>query len=381
MIYFGYMKIPPFKKKPIRMYVFLGLHLLFAEGIIVSASLSRQATEWMNETASAVFNNTMNFFKRVKAIYPEKIEVGEHQRNIYSYCFNDGKYHIKNGEHFNIEIKETFADGVDDSLKFKKLNTRTSYNDPHYFEYSFDTSRECLTIFPFKAHNDNYITLTIPESDKSVKIEFDIIDGFVPEEEHIYVSNSNPKIGSSFYIKSLYLEAYHDKIIEDGYVFNVLQDSVAGGNYYSKHDSNTFYNAPMAELHTLNYLDLSSHRYISDDPNIYIDEINGIIKINEGATPGLHKITSTLGGEVQFTVNNEHACDINIDKLTVKETKDYVCPGQDNSGYIGQVITLNNSEILIDHALIAKSGDENICLANVKPSLSSGAFNAMCRPI
>ena len=370
------MKIPSFKKRPVRMYVFLGLHLIFTAGIIVSASLSRQATEWMNEVAGAVYNNTMNFFKGVKAEYPESIELGEHRKNFYSYCFDDGKYHLKTGVDFFIEVKETFKEGADESLKYKNLNIRASYNDPRYFEYNLDTSRGYLSIIPYKAHKDNYITLTIPESNKSVKIEFDIIDSFVPEKEYMYVSNANPKIGSSFYIKSLFLEPYHDKIVGDGYKFNVLQDSVAGGNYYSKHDSNTFYNIPLSEMHILDYLDLSGHSYTSDDPNIYIDKENGTIKINEGATPGEHKITSSYGAEVSFTVSSKHLSDISIDKLSVKGTADYVCPGQETTGYVGQVLTLNDSEILAEHALIVKSSNEKVCVANVKPNLNNGNYKA-----
>ena len=128
-------------------------------------------------------------------------------------------------------------------------------------------------------------------------------------------------------------------------------------------------------MHSRRYFDLSSHKYISDDENIYVDEELGIVKINEGVTPGLHKITSTLGGEVEFNVSSEHAIDINIDKLNISNVEHSVCPEQIASGYIGQTITLANSDILKEHALVVKSDKPNIYAANIKKSIIGGLFN------
>ena len=367
--------LPSFKNRPIRMYVFLGLHLLFVSGIIISSCLPKSATEWMNETASAVFNNVINFIKGVKAVYPESIEIGEHTRTLYSYCFDDGKYHIKSGNYFNVEIKEIFKEDVDESLKFKKLNIRTSYNDPLFFETVQNSDTGYITIHAVKPHKDNYINVTIPESNKAVTINFDIEDSFVPNQENIYVSNTNPKLSSSFYINSQFLEPYHERIINDGYTYNPLLDSINGGHYYSARNTNVFYRSPISETHILPYLDLSNHHYLADDPHIEIDEQYKIVKINEGTTPGPHKITSTLGGEVSFVVSDQFACPIDIDELSINDTQDYVCPGQNGSGYIGQTITLRNSEILAEHALIAKSQNEKVFLVDIKKNISDGVYS------
>ena len=369
------MKLPSFKNKPKRMYVFLGLHLFFVSLIIVSSALPREASHWINETTSHTMNTIINFLKGVKQVYPEEIEIGEHTRNIYDYCFDDGKYHIKTGETATFEIKETFKDGADESLKFKKLNIRTN-DDDKAFEVSQDTNKGCLYITGYKAHKDNYVSLGIPNTDKFVTINFDIEDGYVPKQENICVSNLNPKIGSSFNISSLFLECYQDKILEDGYVIDEsLKDNVYGGAYYTN-KNNEFYFNTLSELNSRKYLNLSTHEYISDDPNIYIDKECSIVKINEGTTPGLHKITTPFGGEVEFNVLNEHASDININSLSIKSVKDDVCPGQTSLGYVGQTITLNDEEVLKEHALAVKNNDTSIYYATIKKSVRDGLYSA-----
>ena len=367
-------KLPSLKNKPVRTYIFLGLHLFFVLGIIVASALPRGVTVWMNDVAGETANTIINKIKGVNPVRPERLEIGDYTHNFYSYMFDDGRYKVAAGDVLNIEIKQIFPEGTPEDLKDKSIVTTSSDNNNFEdFVYAYEEAKCNLNIYAKKVKDNNFIKFSIPKTDYSLTIEFDIIGPVVPKKENIYLSNLNPKIGSSFYISSLYLEPYEDKILQDGYIINPLEDSVCGGVYYTNHDSNVLYNQPMSETILRKFLDLSIHQYISDDPNIEIDPVNEIVKVKEGARVGEHKITSNFNGEISFNVSNEVASPIKND-LEILSSKDYVSPDQTASTYIGQVLTLGG-ESLNEHALIVKSGDTSICSANIKKSLHAGVFN------
>ena len=367
------LKLPSLKNKPKKTYIFLGLHLFFVLGILVSAALPRGVTVWMNDVAGSVTNNIVNRIKGVKPVRPERLEIGDHTHNFYSHMLEGDHFKIAKGDTFNIEIKQIFPEGTKEELKDKTIVVNSSDNNNFKdFTFFYEEAKSNLNIYAKEIKDNCYITLSIPKTDYSLKIEFDIIDLIVPKKENIYLSNLNPKIGSSFYISSLYLEPYQNEIVEDGYLITHLEDSVYGGLYYNNPSRNVLYYSPSSETHIRKYLDLSTHQYISDDPNIYIDPINEIVKINEGTRIGEHQITSNFGGKISFNISNEVASPI-VDDLAISSSKDYVSPNQLLSAYIGQTLTLSG-ESLNEHALVVKSKDTSICLANIKKSLHEANF-------
>ena len=366
-------KLPSLKNKPIKTYIFLGLHLFFALGIIVGSCLPRGVTVWMNDVAGNVTNSVINKIKGVKPVRPESLEIGEHTHNFYSHLLEGDHFKIAKGDSFNVEVKQIFPEGTKEELKDKTVIINSSDNNNFKdFTYFYEESKNNLNIYAKEVKENCYITLSIPKSNYSLKIEFDIIDKIVPKKENIYLSNLNPKIGSSFYISSLFLEPYEEEIVKDGYNISNLEDSVCGGRYYTNHDSNVLYYSPMSETRFRTYLDLSNHQYIVDDPNVVVDLINEIVKINKGVRIGEHKISSNYGGEISFNVINENASSITND-LSISSIDGYVLPEQLSSSYVGQTIFLNGSS-LKEHALVVKSQDTSICLANIKKSLHESIF-------
>lgn len=367
-------KLPSLKNKPVRTYIFLGLHLFFVLGIIVASALPRGVTVWMNDVAGETANAIINKIKGVKPVRPERLEIGDHTHTFYEHTFDDGRYKIAVGDSFNIEIKQIFPEGTKEELKDKNVVIKSSDNNNFSdFTYLYEEAKCNLNIYARKVKDNNYITFAIPKTNYSLKIEFDIIGKIVPKKENIYLSNLTPKLGSSFYISSLYLEPYEDQIVQDGYSIRELEDSVYGGVYYTNRKSNVTYNSPMSETKFRNYLDLSNHEYIVDDSHIEIDPVNEIVKINEGTRIGEHKITSNYGGEISFNVVNENASPL-VDDLSISSTDGYVLPEQFSSSYVGQTIFLNGSG-LKEHALVVKSSDTSICLANIKKSFHASIFN------
>ena len=242
-----------------------------------------------------------------------------------------------------------------------------------YFAYDYDIGKQDLTIYGKRASNNQYITLSIPKSDKSITVNFDVIDKQVPKKENIYLSNTNPKLGSSFYISSLFLEPYEEDIVNDAYHISQVEDSIEGGIYYNALEKNGLYYSPFSETVFRGALDLSNHHYVADDSNIIIDEANDIVRIGESTSPGIHTITSSYGSSVSFVVSNEICAPISMSEITVESVKDLVCPGQLVSSYIGQTIKLSGNG-LSEHALMVKSNDEGICHAQIKKSLKNGVF-------
>ena len=325
------------------MYLFLGLHVVFASLIIIGSSLPRTATLWVNDVGSLIVNTIVNTLKGVKPVRPDHLEIGEYSHKYYSYLFDDDRYKVFVGDSFQMEIKEIFPEGTDESLKKKTVNIKTSKGSDNYFICDYDIGKQNLTIYGKKEASNQFITLSVPSTNKSLTINFDVIDKQVPAKENIYVSNTSPKLGSSFYISSLFLEPYEEDIVKDGYNISKQEDYIRGGVYYNALEKNGLYYSPFSETKFRDVLDLSNHHYISDDSNIIIDEENEIVKIGEATSPGEHTITSTYGSSVSFTVLNETCSPLSISELTIESVKDIVCPEQIISSYIGQTIKLGGN--------------------------------------
>ena len=105
-------KLPSLKNKPVKTYIFLGLHLLFVLGIIVASALPRGVTVWMNDVAGETANTIINTIKDIKPVRPERLEIGDYTHTFYEYTFDDGRYKIAVGDSFNIEIKQIFHLGI-----------------------------------------------------------------------------------------------------------------------------------------------------------------------------------------------------------------------------------------------------------------------------
>ena len=367
--------LPSFKHREKRMYVFLALHLLFLSIIIANASLPGSVTYWMNEVAATFVNNVVNLFKGVKPIYPKNISIDNYSHTFLSYYYDSepNRFHILEGESFYIHVKLEFPESSQENLKHKDLSVRSSDGRGVNFSADYNGSLNRLVIYGMKASKNNQIKLVSPNN-KSVAINFDVVNKITPDKENIYLSNTDVKIGSSFYISSLYLECFQDKILEDDYQINKLEDVVSGGRYYSNSTRDATYWPSLSEGTTLKYLNLNNHQYISDDPNIRIDESLGIVSVSEGVRVGDHVITSNFNGEIHFTVFDEHVSPISISELSIKSIDAYVNPGQSESGYIGQTIQLDNVDILNDHALTFSSSSSDICKIDLKKHLFDGTF-------
>lgn len=370
-------KLPSFKHREKKMYVFLGMHLFFLAIIITSASLPATATYWMNEFATTIVNRIVDLFKNTEPVYPSSISVDNYSRNYLTYYYNtdSSKYYIREGEASYFHINLTFPKNAQENLKYKDVSIRQDEVGGEHYGTEFSVEQSRLLIYGKKAKKNNSVTLVTPNN-KKVTINFDVVSKVTPERENIYLSNNDAKIGSSFFIDSLYLECYEQSILADGYSINSsLEDYVNGGNFYSNTSRDAFYCPSLSETSSLNYLNLSTHQYISDDPYINIDEEKGIVSILDGVRVGEHTITSNYGGSVTFNVNSEHVQPISISELTIKNTTNYINPGQYSSTYIGQTIELDNLDILKEHAFTVSSSDERYTVADLKRHITNHTFN------
>ena len=366
---------PSFKHRPIRMYIYFVIHLLLLGIIIVNSALPASKTQWMNEIAANIVNNIVDAIKGVKPVYPSKITIDKYSNDFLSFLYNeDTTYHVLEGSSRFFHIDLQFPKGADESLKHKELSITSSDGYSSLFNYWYDKNSNVLYITGKKESKNNYVTLKTTNG-KKVVINFDVEKPFVPTSESIGLSNNDVKIGSSFFINSTYLESYEDIIFAHDYHLSSAEDPIYGGKFYTNLDRDASYWPNLCEFTTRKYFDLSNHQYISDDSHIVVDEENGVVSVNPGASIGEHVITSSLGGEVRFNVNDEPLIPIDIDSLSIKSTKGYANPNQGNAVYMGQTLTLDNEDILKEHAFKYSISDSNIGLIDLKKHMYGGIFD------
>lgn len=369
------LNLPSFKHREIRMYVYLGIHILLLGLIITNAALPASSTYWMNDFASNIINRIIDTFNGTTPVYPNEIKIDGYNHNVLTYHYeNKNKFYVLEGDSMTFHIDMSFPENTQESLKYKDLYPYLSDSSKITFDSYYDKYKSTFAIKGLKVSQDNYAKLVSPNG-LSIPIYFDVVPKIVPEAEDIYISNTNPKIGSSFFINSHYLEHYQDAILADDYSINTLENVVYGGLYYSNMTRNAVYYPSLSESNMRRFFDLSGHQYISDDPHVHIDESLGIVSISDGARIGNHVITSNFGGEVSFTVKDEYVSPISISELKIKSTSDLLYPMQSDSGYIGQTIQLDNLDVLKDHAFVVNSSDTSVAKANIKRHESNGLFD------
>lgn len=333
------------------MYVFFALHLALVGIVIWTSCLDRDFSVELSNIAKNIATDVLDKIQGKTPIRPIEISFGEHSHNILEYAFDDNIARVAVGKYYYVKVNETFPKNANKSLFDRNLEVTTNDVNSEFFTYGFSTSTGVITIKGVKESKDNFITLAIPNSDKKITYNFDVVNKILPTSSNIYLSKKSAKLGSSFYFTSIFSDQYKEKLLNAGWVIGP-RDYASGATYFTHLDLDNLYYPSMSEMSIRGYFNLTNYHLMSDDEHIIIDEEEGVITINKDAQPGVHRISNTLGDFVEFTVENEGVLPISEDfNLAVEYEEDFLQPGQSDGYYLGRTVKFANDDVLNDHAL------------------------------